>query len=294
MTELKDSGSRSQFDTGAQRDAQEGKGRMDLLPFSALMELSKVFEAGANKYRANNWRRGIPLSRYADSGSRHFAKWMAGWRDEPHLEMAAWNFMCLIETQLLIKQGLLPETLNDLPYNPLDIEDNPYDIPPLELGDEGAENDHGGPSLADQKREAFRKEYQKLKPGDSFIVSNSSGFPEVVKMIRATTPTVEEQCRDWSPVNPVPIEDEVRLPEWGPDDGPDCPGCDQCLCDPCDDCDYDPEPQFVIKDEEKLDSFKKLETEWSKNYARALREEAIRLAKEAANNYRPEEGLESQ
>ncbi len=32
MTQIKDSGTRSNFATGAVRDGQEGKGRMDLLP----------------------------------------------------------------------------------------------------------------------------------------------------------------------------------------------------------------------------------------------------------------------
>lgn len=138
---IKDSGQRSEFETGAHRDISEGKGRMDLLPFAALMEVSKIFEEGAKKYRANNWRRGIPLSRYADSGLRHMAKWMAGWRDEPHLEQATWNLLCLIETQSMIKQGLLPESLNDLPFNPLEIQNNPNNIPPLNVGTEGAELD---------------------------------------------------------------------------------------------------------------------------------------------------------
>lgn len=37
MTELKDSGARRQFDTGAVRDAAEGKGRCDLLPLDILI-----------------------------------------------------------------------------------------------------------------------------------------------------------------------------------------------------------------------------------------------------------------
>ena len=141
---IKDSGNRSEFETGAHRDLSEGKGRMDLLPFTALMEVSKIFEEGAKKYRANNWRRGIPLSRYADSGMRHFAKWMAGYRDEPHLEQAAWNILCLIETQSAIKQGLLPANLNDLPFNPLEIQENPNNIPPLNVGSEGEDLDKVG------------------------------------------------------------------------------------------------------------------------------------------------------
>jgi len=128
---IKDSGDRREFGTGGHRDCAEGKGRMDLLPFRALMELSKVFEEGAKKYDDNNWRKGLPLSCYVDSMSRHLAKWMIGWRDEPHLEQAAWNIMCLIETKCMIEEGLLPADLNDLPYNVLEILDNPNKIPPL-------------------------------------------------------------------------------------------------------------------------------------------------------------------
>lgn len=45
-----DSGERTQFNTGAVRDMHEGKGRMDLLPMTALIELSKHCENGAKKY----------------------------------------------------------------------------------------------------------------------------------------------------------------------------------------------------------------------------------------------------
>jgi len=167
---IKDSGQRSEFTTGAHRDCQEGKGRMDLLPFWALMEVSKIYEEGAKKYRANNWRRGIPLSRYADSGMRHLAKWMAGWRDEPHLAQATWNFLCLMETQELIRQGLLPEELNDLPYNPLDVLDNPQDIPPLNLGDEGSELDFVG--MNDGPSEPLRKGDKNFKAASEISIDD--------------------------------------------------------------------------------------------------------------------------
>ena len=51
---IKDSGDRTQFDTGAVRDMHAGKGRMDLLPLSALIELSKHCEEGALKYGEHN------------------------------------------------------------------------------------------------------------------------------------------------------------------------------------------------------------------------------------------------
>jgi len=36
--------------------------------------------------------------------------------------------MCLSETQSMIEEGLLPVELNDLPFNPLEILDNPLNI----------------------------------------------------------------------------------------------------------------------------------------------------------------------
>ena len=38
---IKDSGDRTEFESGAVRDMHEGKGRMDLLPWAAIMEVSK-------------------------------------------------------------------------------------------------------------------------------------------------------------------------------------------------------------------------------------------------------------
>ena len=112
---FKDSGERTEFETGATRDCQAGKGRMDLLPFRALMAVSKIYETGCLKYGDLNWEKGIPCSRYADSALRHFSKWMIGHGDEPHLDMAIWNLLCLRDTLARIQEGLLPESLNDLP-----------------------------------------------------------------------------------------------------------------------------------------------------------------------------------
>lgn len=116
------------FSTGAVRGDNEGRGRMDLLPFGALMEVSKIFEAGARKYAARNWEKGIPLSNYVDSAMRHMAKMMEGWQDEPHMEQVVWNVICLLQTRLWIEQGLLPESLNDLPRNPISVENNPNQV----------------------------------------------------------------------------------------------------------------------------------------------------------------------
>jgi hypothetical protein len=115
MAELKDSGTRRKFETGAVRDCASGKGRMDLLPMRTLIRLAQHFEDGAVKYGDDNWRKGIPLRCFADSALRHLCKHMIGQRDEPHLVAAIWNLACMYETQAMIEEGLLPGTLNNLP-----------------------------------------------------------------------------------------------------------------------------------------------------------------------------------
>lgn len=113
-TTIKDSGERRVFATGAHRDRAVGKGAFNQLPFAALLEVAQVFEAGAIKYTANNWKLGMPLSEYANSGIRHAVKAAQGWDDENHAAMAAWNFLCLIETRAMIARGQLPAELNDI------------------------------------------------------------------------------------------------------------------------------------------------------------------------------------
>ena len=89
------------FETGAQRDSSVGKGRMDLLPWKAIIELSKHCERGAAHYGENNVRLGIPWHSLADSAARHFAKWITGDDDEPtHLVAACWNLMWLLEEEI--------------------------------------------------------------------------------------------------------------------------------------------------------------------------------------------------
>lgn len=104
---IKDSGERTEFATGACRDMHAGKGRMDLLPWSAIMEVSKHCEAGAAKYGEHNVDRGIPTNSLCDSAMRHLAKYLDGWDDEPHLIAAAWNLLWAVE--MTVKK---PEMVN--------------------------------------------------------------------------------------------------------------------------------------------------------------------------------------
>ncbi len=111
---LPDSGARSEFATGAVRDASEGKGNPSLIPIDALRAVSKRFEDGATKYGRDNWQQGIPLSRYVDSLYRHLWQFMEGDDTEDHAGAIIWNAMCLTQTKKWVDQGRLPKELNDL------------------------------------------------------------------------------------------------------------------------------------------------------------------------------------
>lgn len=115
MSTFKDSGQRSQFETGAQRDTQGGKGRFDLVSTFGWLFVARIFETGCLKYGDRNWEKGIPISRYVDSALRHLNKYLAGMRDEPHLSMAAWNCLCALWTNAQITMGLRSASLYDLP-----------------------------------------------------------------------------------------------------------------------------------------------------------------------------------
>lgn len=97
---IKDSGERTEFQSGAVRDMHEGKGRLDLLPCSAILELAKHCEAGAAKYGERNVDRGIPQHSFIDSALRHLFKYLRGDRDENHLVAALWNIAWAVNQEV--------------------------------------------------------------------------------------------------------------------------------------------------------------------------------------------------
>jgi hypothetical protein len=111
---LPDSGERSEFNTGAVRDASKGKGIPSAIPPRALMKLARRFEDGAAKYERDNWKKGIPLSRYVDSLYRHLWAYMDGDKTEDHLGAIIWNAVCLSETDDMITDGELSFYLADI------------------------------------------------------------------------------------------------------------------------------------------------------------------------------------
>lgn len=87
-----------EYGTGAVRDTG-GKGRMDLLPWSALMRVSRHMENSLESHGERNWERGLPMHCFLDSAFRHMAKYMDGRTDEDHLAAAATNLLMALWTE---------------------------------------------------------------------------------------------------------------------------------------------------------------------------------------------------
>jgi hypothetical protein len=94
--EVKDSGERQQFGTGAHRDTQDDKPRYDLIPVEALERVAMLYTRGAQKYEENNWQKGIPKMRCFASLLRHAYAWVKGERDEDHLAAVVWNAFAIM------------------------------------------------------------------------------------------------------------------------------------------------------------------------------------------------------
>lgn len=107
---IKDSGERTEFETGAVRDMSTGKGDMISMPAEALLRLSRHYENGALKYGRFNYLKGIPVSSFIDSALRHILKYRAGYDDEDHLAAAAFNVLGAMEMELNHKEMI------DLPW----------------------------------------------------------------------------------------------------------------------------------------------------------------------------------
>lgn len=86
------------FETGAVRDTG-GKGRMDLLPWCALIRVSKHMEDALTHYPERNWEMGLPMHSMIDSAFRHLAKYMDGHVDEDHLCAATTNLLMAMWTE---------------------------------------------------------------------------------------------------------------------------------------------------------------------------------------------------
>jgi len=97
--EIKDSGQRTEFETGAVRDMHEGKGRFDLLPWRAIWAVARHCEEGAKKYGERNVDKGIPQHSFIDSAYRHMTEYLLNKTDEDHLRAACWNLLWALDQE---------------------------------------------------------------------------------------------------------------------------------------------------------------------------------------------------
>lgn len=92
---VKDSGKRKQWETGMQRDTNEGKARYDLVLDGPMFKRwAEQLRKGAEKYSERNWmqaRTEDELQRFRESAVRHFFQWLNGDTDEDHAAATFFN-----------------------------------------------------------------------------------------------------------------------------------------------------------------------------------------------------------
>ena len=60
-----------------------GKLQWSLVDYAALQPMVEVLEAGARKYSADNWRKGLPTTEVCESLLRHLYAYLEGQDDDP-------------------------------------------------------------------------------------------------------------------------------------------------------------------------------------------------------------------
>jgi hypothetical protein len=66
----------------------EGKIKWSLVSWKSLEPMVKVLMFGANKYSANNWKKGLKYSEVTESLQRHLNAFMEGENDDPESKLS--------------------------------------------------------------------------------------------------------------------------------------------------------------------------------------------------------------
>lgn len=82
----------------------DGKARVDLMPWDSVQSVSEVFGYGAEKYGEENWIAGMPWRKLLGSALRHLIAWSIGIDKDlesgkSHLAHAACNILMLMSYQ---------------------------------------------------------------------------------------------------------------------------------------------------------------------------------------------------
>lgn len=91
----KDSGERTLFESGMQRDVSDGKIDYTYCIQGPMLDRwAQLMERGAKKYDRDNWMMATgdaELARFQQSAIRHLVQWLRGDRDEDHAAAVFFN-----------------------------------------------------------------------------------------------------------------------------------------------------------------------------------------------------------
>ena len=109
----KDSGKRQEYNSGMNRDLQDGKPQFDLIipesqeyTESLLYRWAMLMERGRAKYGKRNWEKANSkeeMERFKSSAFRHFMQWFHGEEDEDHAAAVLFNINAYESTKQKIK-----------------------------------------------------------------------------------------------------------------------------------------------------------------------------------------------
>lgn len=97
--DMKQSGEKETFPSGAHRDTQKGKIRYDLIPALSLQRVAALYTKGAEHYGEGNWSKGMPFSRFLASLQRHLQQFILRDDEEDHLAAIIFNAMAIMHFQ---------------------------------------------------------------------------------------------------------------------------------------------------------------------------------------------------
>jgi hypothetical protein len=148
--DMKDSGNRRQFESGAVRDRDDSKPRPDLISPHANWREGAWLALGAKKYKPRNWELGIGISECVASLCRHVELYRLGLQDEDHMAAVRTNAGFILHFEEEIKAGRLPAALDDMPHYLTRPSQPPEDI--LKLRDRAER----GEMLSDQENDRLQ------------------------------------------------------------------------------------------------------------------------------------------
>lgn len=183
--DMHDSGKRENFESGAVRDAADGKPRPDLQSPYAQERIGHWLRLGAEKYAERNWEQGMGFSRCVASMERHLVAFKMGKRDEDHLAAIAVNAQFLMHYEAMIQGYVLPDSLDDMPHYVEKIAqapelNRPNEIVPGEAGPESGFKE--GDSVRIKIRDKDSKECKQRFDNATGVFVRASEYAETYQV----------------------------------------------------------------------------------------------------------------